>query len=135
MKLGNDVYSGIKDAMLGYLRLATKGVQHQGLLRDRLADITESVGQSLQLVTVLSECHVALVKSSKFSFNKNRAAQLVVKEQVFNLRPDDTSRLLWFHNDIEDFLRYGWSRRAKTRRGSLVFSTQRQQAVLVAGCH
>jgi hypothetical protein len=90
--------------MAEFLGQATQKVQHLAWFGDWMANVAQVVGEFLQLVAVVRDGHVPLDDAAELGLEENRALQLVVAEETFDVRPDGESGGVGLVNEVEDTL-------------------------------
>jgi hypothetical protein len=77
------------------------------MVRDRLANIVESVRESLEAVEVGGDGEITLDERAELDFEVDGTRHLVVEEEVANQHVDIVGGLILCHDDAEDLLADG----------------------------
>jgi hypothetical protein len=77
------------------------------LARDKLADVTQRIGEGLGLMDVGGDGEVALDERAELSFEVDGAHHLIVEEEVADEHVDIMGGLVLRHDDVEDLLADG----------------------------
>ena len=83
---------------------AAEKIKHLTGLRDGVADVTQLIGESLQLGAVVVDRHVPLLQRSQLGFQVHRTLQLVVLEESLDGVPEGEGGVPFTTNDVEDAL-------------------------------
>jgi hypothetical protein len=91
------------DVAGGFVQAADQ-VQHLAGLGDGVADVTQVVGELLELAAVVSDGEVALNNIAELRLKKDSALQLVVAKESLNGRPDGEGVSVGLVDEVEDEL-------------------------------
>ena len=83
---------------------AAEKIQHLARLGDGVADVTQLVGDALQLGTVVVHRHVALLERAQLGFEEAGTLQLIVMEEGLDGVPEGESVMVVTAHDIVDAL-------------------------------